>query len=204
MSNKIVVVLSNSQHNDANNKQMLDFNFLVANAVPQMNKAAHIVAYLTASKICAAGTSINQILWDPEGAAGAIPLPYPIVEYAALRAANPTLPDVSAYGVIFGSSGLCPIGTSLCVQERTATPGRSGRGRHFLPYCNSGGVAPNGGVSAQTISEVAIAQAGFLAFAAPGTVNLGLCVYSQKLSIDSVITSYSSSLVYSSLRTRRR
>lgn len=53
-----------------------------------------------------------------------------------------------------GSAGFTPLTTSMVVSERTAVPGRSGRGRMYVPY-NSGGIGSNGHFSSGNVDAMA-------------------------------------------------
>lgn len=121
---------------DPSNYQICDIDFAVPGpTVSQV--AAQILAYFAGqcTLMSADDTVIVGLDYTPSGAAGGTPVPFPSTDYAAEHTAYPALPNLTAYGQNVGGAGfLAPLGTSVSVSEHTASPGPSGRGRHFIPF----------------------------------------------------------------------
>lgn len=141
---------------DPGNYQLVDFDRSPSGGTPtDAQIAAQLAAYfaLTGSQVCASGTQIESISVRHSGSPGLVAIPFPTTEYAAIVAAviaaGGTIPGMGAgYGANFGAGALSPLGTSISVTELTATPGPTGRGRHFLPFINTGCVSAAGGLLA--------------------------------------------------------
>jgi hypothetical protein len=173
---KIVAQFEHDQIGPAN-QALVSFNFNTALSVEACGAA--VLGYLAgATQLFSAGTKLAGLQVRAAGAAGSIQMPFPAVDYAALRALNTGFfPAWAAYGPIPTSTGpLCPLGTSISVTENTLTAGPRGRGRHYLPYVQAGIVAVNGGVTVG-------AQAGLRAAyeRAMGFVDLGASVTAPRV-----------------------
>jgi hypothetical protein len=137
------------------NQAQLGFAFNTALSKEQC--AAAIIGYLNGiGGVFAAGAKLVGINSRAQGAAGATPVTFPAVEYAALRVLSAaTFPAVTAYGPLVGSTAaLCPLGTSISVTEATLTAGPRGRGRHYLPYISLLVVAANGGLTTSAATNI--------------------------------------------------
>jgi hypothetical protein len=136
----------------ASNPAVVDFDFNTARSANEC--AAAILGYI--GKIggsFAVGTQLTGITSRPGGAAGAVQMGWPTAEYANLVAVAGAVPW-GAYGGIPGSVGaLCPLGTSVSVSEISTTPGRHGRGRHYLPFFSVGNVVAGGTLNPLTITN---------------------------------------------------
>lgn len=143
-----------------------------------------------------------------------VPVPFPLIEYGALKAANdtnyPKLVTMTHYGVDLGETGnaLSPLGTSIVVSEYTATGGPSGRGRHFLPFIGkfsvdgSGHVDPSHREAIQAYYNAFILNAGDPA--GIDTVDLQPVVENAARTTVKAITSCKAQPVFSNLESRRR
>lgn len=141
---------------NTDNYQMMDFDFDGATQT-EKELAAVILAYgnlLGSQGIIAVNTSCVEIMSRPSGSAGATAVPFPTAEYVALHGLLTTVGTYTTYTQIIGGGALCPLGTSVSVSERTAFPGRSGRGRHFLPFCGVSAVAGDGSVDSAAIFDI--------------------------------------------------
>lgn len=164
-----VVRFSNSAV-DANNFQLVDFDFSSAQAATVPETLARIEAYIqyvASVNIIATGTQIESIAYRAAGDPGGIDQPFPTAAYASLRTAaaadGVTIPIVSdGYGTVFGGDALAPLGTSVSVSERTETVGPTGRGRHFLPFISRAAVAGGGYLSPTEVINVKAAYDWFL------------------------------------------
>lgn len=148
MPTKLSVKFTNTAVAQAN-YQMCDVDVQHAWIGSESLIVAQVLAYFAAvSGNMAAGTKITECLVREIGSAGAYPFPFPVADYTAVKDAaltdGITVPGMAAYGTTIGSGALCPLGTSISVSELTAFPGRSGRGRHFLPFASAGVVSAGG------------------------------------------------------------
>lgn len=176
---KYVVKLSNSNVSPAN-YQLIDFDtdpFAVVGLRYSTTSeiSASILVYLaTLSGGMAAGTSFTEVLYRAAGSAGSVSLPFPAADYASIAAAATTagytVPAIAAYGTTFGSGILAPLGTSISVSELTLTVGRTGRGRHFLPFVSQGVISAGGTVGSGHIILTEGAADDILLGQASGTV----------------------------------
>jgi hypothetical protein len=162
------VVYFTNPNVDAGNYQLVDFDCdnTAAGMSPE-EVAARLAQYFKRcgeANVISADTHITQILYRAPGSAGATPIvPDPAFTAAAVTYTNasPYNWAVSGWGgfpILVASAGvLAPLGTSVSVSERSAHPGRSGRGRHFLPFVQSGAI--NGGGTLGTGQQADIVQA---------------------------------------------
>ncbi|HEV8177034.1 MAG TPA: hypothetical protein VGP44_05035 [Gemmatimonadales bacterium] len=201
---------------DATNYQIVDFDIdYTIVGVPQSSneQVAEILAYFGAlSGGFATGTRLVEVGWRGPGSAGATPWPFPLTEYNAIRAdpdAGPwALPAWTAYGTAMGSGNLAPLGTSISVSERTAQVGRTGRGRHFLPFTSANTVSAGGTVGTGRLALIDDAYATFLLGA--GTTPLaatpapGVVVSNRAKTTAYAITTVKAQPVFSNLESRRR
>jgi hypothetical protein len=136
---KLIATLTNDTVGSAN-PSVVDFD--IEAGVDIKSAAMRVMIYLVAasSQCMAVGTRVTGIRWRDVGQNGSVDVAFDPAEHAvqrALIAAQVAVPQEVAYGRSLGGGGLAPIGTSVCVSEYTAFPGRSGRGRHFLPFITS-------------------------------------------------------------------
>lgn len=102
----------------------------------------------------AVNSFIDSILWTPAGAAGAVPVAFPTAELVVLQANDAGLPAIGAYGAVFGSGDLTPIGTSITFTKYSSTPGRHATGRNYLPFIRVGAVETNGTLKAASKLDI--------------------------------------------------
>lgn len=142
---KLTVKVQNANV-DASNYQLVNFDFN-ADVADLDGCAAACIAYLAscgASDAIAGSSSIVGIESRAAGSAGAVSVPFPAAAYTALLGTGTPPPTFAlAYPAGIGGGAMCPLGTSISVSEKTATVGRTGRGRHFLPYTSNDAI--NGG-----------------------------------------------------------
>lgn len=140
MANKFIVKFTNDAV-DPSNFQLVNVDVrMVGKTVNEA--AAQILCYFATVGFATAGgvTKINDLLYRPFGAPGAISIAFPTAEYNAVLAAattdgqSPAGMPVAYATQISAAGALCPLGTSISVSEVTAFPGPRGRGRHFLPF----------------------------------------------------------------------
>lgn len=102
----------------------------------------------------AVNSYIDRIEWTPAGAAGAVPVAFPTAELVVLQANDAGLPAIGAYGAVFGSGDLTPIGTSITLSKYSSTPGRHATGRNYLPFIRVGAVETNGQLKAASKLDI--------------------------------------------------
>jgi hypothetical protein len=179
--------------------------FTTNNTLTDAENAAACLLYIgsASQQMMAANSQITGCTIRAAGAAGSVPQPFPLAEYAALQGALAG-PNVSAivatsYGGALGGGGLTALGTSMVVSEETATTGRTGRGRHFLPFVTQLAQTAAGLVNQTNASNV---EASYDAiFVAGGFIPV---VCPENLSAPKPVTRVVGRLVLSNLRTRRK
>lgn len=200
----------------ANNYQLVDFDFGSLNTSTNAENAAAILGYFAQAGTCAGGTTIESISIRPPAAPGYTALPYPAAAYTAANGAAVTdgftsQPGTGAWPFALGSGALCPLGTSISVTEFTTFAGPQGRGRHFLPFISSAVVAAGGTLS--TLYQTAIRNAyneflfgvdptGFAA-TAPNQ-NMDVVVTNALATSEHQIITITPQPVFSNLESRRR
>lgn len=207
MDSKFTVRLTNQSVGTANFAIVdFDVSYPYTGGLTEAQIAAQLLYYFQDGIYAASGTSIDDISARPAGSAGAHHVPFPVVEYAAVQAANPshTIPMI-AYGTVFGSGAISPIGTSITVSEYTAIAGRSYQGRHYLPFVGAGSIASDGLLSTAVVASVHAAyNDAILGGVGAPVVDLVPLVHSTKLGTDTPIVSVTVSATPSNLKTRRR
>jgi hypothetical protein len=202
---KLMVTLANDTVGQGN-ASIIDFDF--AAGVTTDVYAARALIYLTrtAPNVFAAGTRILGARWRPFGEAGSIDVEFPDAEWEHLVAGVPMFvpPNPHAYGAPLGSGTLAPIGTSVCVSEQTATPGRTGRGRHFLPFISAQAVTADGAFGNERAIDVEADAFRFLiGGAAAGLDPVGFSVIGKAAGAYKPVTNVKVRKNFSSLASRR-
>jgi hypothetical protein len=91
------------------------------------------------------GTQVDEISYAAGDAPGPmLPLGFPTAKYAALRTHDSNLAAMTAYATAYGTGDLTALGVGAVLDKRTATPGRSGRGRLTTPWLNTDSVTAEG------------------------------------------------------------
>lgn len=216
-SSRFVVQFSNSNVSSGNT-QLLDFDTdpfgvigLRYSTVPEIT--ASILVYLaTLSGGFGAGTKVDQVLYRAAGSPGSVPVPFPGPEFVAIAAAATTagytVPAWTTYNTSSGSGVLAPLGTSISVSELTATVGRTGRGRHFLPFVTQGVISAGGTVGTGTIALTESAALDILMGQASGTVpaliGIPWVLVGPASPASKEITNVKCQPIFSNLESRRR
>lgn len=215
-ANHLLVKFTNSNV-DATNYQLCDVHVDSATAINALQMYAQIIAYFAAvSGGMGSGTRIAGLSERPSGTPGFTPLAFPTAAYAATVAAAAsdgiTVPAMaSGYATSLGSGVLAPLGTSISVSERTATPGPTGRGRHFLPFVSQGIISAGGTVGTGHLAIIEDCANEFFLGVDPS----GGAATAPIVSMDPVITNsggliihaitlYRPQPVFSNLESRRR
>lgn len=136
------------------NYQLIDF--ALQGTGTDAENAAVILAYIALiGGHFADHTNVTGMQVRAAGSAGALDIGWPTSAYDALVAdAGTSVPAWSGYGEIPGASGvLTPLGTSVSVSLYTATPGPTGRGRHFLGFLGAQCVSAGGTFNPVNITE---------------------------------------------------
>lgn len=171
---------------------------------------AQILAYFAGQSLetAAASLRIVSVTLTPAGTNLGTLVPFPVAEYAAIRAAFGSLPAMAAYGVAIGRAGesLAPLGTSIVVTERTATGGPGGRGRHFLPFISENLIGGDGYVASTAIAPVEANYGRFIqdSTGSAALVDLHPILVNAAQTTQKNITTVSCQPVFSNLRSRRR
>lgn len=137
----------------------LDNGFTVA------EQAARILVYLqrSMSVMCEGSVFVQEIAVATTPLGDYVPVPFPTAEHAAVKAATTFFEDIGPMG--FGYSSAITLssqtssgrGDSLCVREICAAGGRSGKGRHFLPFLAREAIGATGLVGPSQAAAVNIA-----------------------------------------------
>lgn len=182
-----------------------------ASDVAQAQLAAYLGCLGSAGMI-AQHVSISDISLRSFGSAGNTPQPFPSAAYADLitpvSGEGYGIPSLAAYGDTFGSGGLNPLGTSISVSEVTNTVGRSGRGRHFVPFTSQSCVLTDGSYG-NADTNLALANLLMLGVDINGdpvagieVLPVGVCP-ANAVGIKPIVR-YKPQLVFSNLESRRR
>ena len=207
--NRITISLVNTNESVSNNALV---SFVLTGSVPYQQQAALCAAYLSAAggHCMAQSTSIRGINVRAAGSAGGLAIPFPRDAYDILQpelvaAGVPAVADLD-YGDEIGFIGgfLAPVGTSVCVSERTATLGRTGIGRHFLPFTTSASVTSGGELASSTITNLTDDYEGTFLNSDITGYPYGPAVAPSNLSTTHLITAVIPQPVLSNLRSRRR
>jgi hypothetical protein len=203
----------------ANNPQLVDFDCdLSIHSTSTDEVAARLYVYfarLAVANVIDHGTSIVGISYRAPGSAGGVPLSFPTARVTSflniVNAApwNWATTDVGFGTVLPGSGPLAPLGTSISVSERSATPGPTGRGRHFLPFITSQAVNPGGQVGSGQLADIKQAYGTcFLGLdstgAGGGPVTVNPLITNAARTTDHPIVSVKPQPVFSNLESRRR
>lgn len=205
-----VMSLTNSNEGGILNVAQIGLECAPAGGSDRDTTVAQWVAYIVAARgyFLASGTLITGVKYREHGTGGFVEVPFPSAEYGALVALNPALVALSDYdSVVLGASGgLAPVGTSVCVTEYTSTFGRTGRGRHFLPFVNKAKVDGAGLLDTNSIVNIEDAYTNYIRTANPsfGTVGLAPVVQNAARTTIKAITTVKAQPVLSNLRSRRR
>lgn len=202
---------------DPSNYQIVDFDIDEAAAGSYFtgeSELAAILIYLTVvSGGFGAGTFINRVQYRAAGSPGYVPRLFPTTEYAAVRtdviSAGYSVPAMaSGYATSLGSGILAPLGTSISVSELTATVGRTGRGRHFLPFVSQGVISAGGTVGT---GHIALVEGAFLDIllgeavgTVPGLLGDAVCISGPASPAAKLITGVKCQPIFSNLESRRR
>ena len=200
---KYVVTVENSEVG-AGNPAVVDFDINATGLDPTV-VMAQVQAYFAGCESFSVGSSISSATYRPAAAAGAINVPDWTAAYTALRGSYSGLPAGLGPGVTFGSGAMTPAGTSIVVNEYTATPGRSYTGRHFLPYVKQGYVDSIGELYFSYATMVKGAYELFIL--CDGIIGAGYplnpVVVSRKLTTQTLITDVTVSRSFGRLRSRQ-
>ncbi len=207
-----VAYLSNTHTGGQGNQALVDFDFLRPGeeALTIDDLTARIIGYFAGyiASTGATSTSLDRITYRPNDVAGTIDVAWPTAAYDALTGVFPGLQDLTHYGVITGTAeALTPIGTSICVREFTASPTRSGKGRHYLPFLAAASVTSAGILGPTPAANlVDNYNAMFLEGDAYGDTvpTADPCVVSIKDNLARLILDITPNTILSNLRTRRR
>lgn len=185
------------------NKAVTGFTF--NNSFTDAENAAACILYLASAsaQMMAGGSSVTEVSVRAAGSLGGLSLPFPTAEYAALKTAlagaNVATTAMTAYGVSIGGGSLAAVGTSVCVSERTATLGRTGIGRHFLPFVTSACITSAGLMATANSTNVGLS---YDAVFGAGSFNPVVCP--ANLTSPKPVTAVVVQTILSNLRTRRR
>lgn len=162
---------------------------------------------LTVNMLPAAGTYVQGCRKEAVGAHGSIPLDFPADEYAALRAEDAGLPEMTNWAAAAGSGNMSALGTGATISEYSAVPGRSTTGRIYTMYLRESALATASGLV--TNEAIGIIEAGYInyVFGAgdnSAAVNLQAVVYSPKLGTSQEIITPKVSVRPCRLKTRTR
>lgn len=185
------------------NQAVLGFTF--NNSETDANNAAAAILYIASAsaQMMAGGSSVVGVSMRAAGSLGALELPFPDPEYSDLQTAlagpHVSTTTMTDYGVSIGGGSLAAVGTSVCVTERTATLGRTGIGRHFLPFVTSACITAAGLFNSTNAANVAASYHDV--FADGG---FDPCVCPANLTAPKPVTLVQPLAILSNLRTRRR
>lgn len=190
------------------NLATVTFQLDLAGTTTEAQAAAQILAYFQYPAVLTTQSYVKQILLRRSGSAGNVSVPFPVTEYAALKALRSAyLVTMTAYSVAFGVGDLSPVGTSVNMRELTGIAGRSYQGRHFVPWVSQDMVSSDGRFDGTGQTALRASYFDYLLGDDPGGsggVNLFPQVFSTKLSVYTPIIDATPQAVLSNLRTRRR
>lgn len=197
---------------DAEGTNTAQVGFTSSTTISPVTGAMLVACYLNNGlhNCAASGTRLQGITYRGAGTAGAISIAWNTEIYNAINTYLAGLGgsplDVGAYGVDIGQSGLglAPVGTSIVMSERTATLGRTGLGRHYLPFIAASAITTAGLLNTATGNAVEGLATDLLKSVYTSTVGFGAAVSNSSMSAFQVITEYSANSVVSNLRSRRR
>lgn len=180
-------------------------------------RVARIVAFVRGMVTfsCMAATNILRVSIRAAGSGGGVDMPYPAAQVALL---DPLLNADAKVGIHanypgFASSATLAIrGASINIAERTATPGRKGQGRLFVPFTPGDAVDGSGFLRVDRVQQVTRIYEGMF-LGKPGSPNLvaptvplvpaGLVIASAG-GTSAIIQSGTAQPTISILRSRRR
>jgi hypothetical protein len=93
---------------------------------------------------CATDTYVAGIERGADAPGPTLPQTFPTAEYATLQAADTNILPMTAFGDLYGTGALAPLGVGQVLSKRSTTPGRTGRGRMTTPWLRTAAVASNG------------------------------------------------------------
>lgn len=144
---RVTATVENATVGSSNPAQV---SFTFNNGRTNDENGAAVALYLASvgPQVFAANTTLERLNLRFAGAPGGFDIPFPNAQFAAMQAAiagpNVFSGSMTSYGVAMGGGGLTPVGTSVCMTERTNTLGRAGIGRHFIPFVTSLAVGADG------------------------------------------------------------
>lgn len=185
------------------NPAYVGFTFNNSKSDAENAAAAFLYVASASAQMMAAGSAVESISMRAAGSLGALELPFPISELADLQAAlagpNVSSTVYTSYGVTLGGGNLAAVGTSACISERTATLGRTGIGRHFLPFVTSAAISAAGLFASSNANNVELSyeavffDGGFVPVVTPAA-----------LTAPKPVVTVIANEILSNLRTRRR
>lgn len=132
---KITAIITNGVTGPGNLAE-IGFSFDTAESAEQCG--AQVALYLAGMPgIFAPNTGLLALKRRNVGAAGSSFMAFPAAQFASERAKNTSFfaNPMTDYSTFIGNGATyAPQGTSICVTEGSATVGRRGSGRHFLPF----------------------------------------------------------------------
>lgn len=205
---RYIIRMSNSGVNPLNFAQF-GIELLGGSLVPVPQVVAQLCAYVVSvgAGAIAEDTFIDRVTYQEAGTDGYLPQPFPTTEWAALVAANPDLGAATAYsGIVVGTGGLAPLGTSIVVTEYSATGGPSGRGRHFIPFVNTTCLdTATGFLNAANIAAIGVSYATYISpSGVDGASFLDPVVVPESGGTEKAVVTVVVQPVLSNLRSRRR
>jgi hypothetical protein len=144
-SNRFILDITNDAIG-AGNPAQVHFDFDTTSIGSTEDLAAACIAFVSGASAAAVNSRIVGVNYRASGAAGAIPVAFPVTEYASIVAANGFLTAMGAYAVAYGIGALAPAGSSETLSLYTALAGRAGTGRIYLPWVGSSFVTGTGGL----------------------------------------------------------
>lgn len=209
---KYTAVITSAAQGGARNPANVTFSFTDAGSQDPGDAAAcamRVMAYLIASGVMGGGTSIERIYRSPEAGGAAQEVPWPAGNWSLAAGGLNRDPNQSSYPVAIGSGAYAPVGTSIAVSEYTAGGGRTGRGRHYLPFIKADVIDGNGFLSPSAQAAVADAWATYIVDegqVSPGLGPAGIkpSVYSKKENVQRETLAITVSPTPANLRSRRR
>jgi hypothetical protein len=211
MATKFTVRTSNASV-DSVNYQLTGFAF--TDVTDKAVVAAHIIGYfrdVASADFFGGGTTLDGIIQRDDSGPGGLEMPFPRAEYAALvtaaAARGVTIAPALDWGFNLGAGNLCPLGTSVSVSELTAAAGKSGRGRHYLPFTGDLILGADGRVALSRLNNVRDSYGSFLLGSSERYISSGGAplkpVVVGKLG-ENLITLVKAQPVCSNLESRRR
>lgn len=124
-------------------------------AIPLTTKVAQLIAFAQYQSE-ATDSYVDGVDYGDDAPGPLLPAPFPTAAYAALVVANTDLIAMTSFGQSLGLGNLAPLGAGMVLSKRSATPGRTGRGRLTTPWLGVGAVTADGianGVNTQSLAD---------------------------------------------------